>query len=91
MTDPVRVRPLKQFRVIIAHGPYQVGAIIQPVGMYRAALLAKQIIEPVEDPPRGLDAVDNDVLRELNGEDDGPETTDRMLAPQFRRNGRGRR
>lgn len=81
----VRVRPLKQFRVVVAYGPYRVGDIIQPTGMYRSVLLARQIIVPVEDPPRGMKAVDD--VHDL-GVDDEPELADRMVAPQFRKAGR---
>lgn len=80
-----RIRPLKQFRVIVAHGPYRVGDIIQPTGTYRQALLARQIIEPVEDPPRDMKALED--IAEL-GLQDEPELDDRMVAPQFRKGGR---
>lgn len=46
-----RQRPLKMFRVVTAFGPYQVGAMIQPTGIYRDALLQRKLIEEVTDAP----------------------------------------
>lgn len=39
--------PKKQFRVKLAYGPYQKGAIVEPTGVYRDMLLSKGIIEPM--------------------------------------------
>lgn len=39
--------PKKQFRVKLAYGPYQKGAIIEPTGVYRDMLLSKGLIEPL--------------------------------------------
>lgn len=45
-----RKRPIKQYRVTQAFGPYIKGALIQPTGMYRDVLLKRgQIEEVVED------------------------------------------
>ena len=45
----VRQRPMKMFRVIVAHGPYSVGAKIQPTGIYRERLVAMKYIEEIKD------------------------------------------
>lgn len=43
--------PVKSFRVLQAYGPYSKGAIIQPTGILRQALLQRKLIEEVlEDP-----------------------------------------
>lgn len=42
--EVIRKRPIKQFEVIVAHGPYSKGALIQPTGIYRDALLRRGII-----------------------------------------------
>jgi len=44
-----RKRPIKQFRVLAAFGPYIVGAKIQPTGIYRDTLLRRGVIEEVKD------------------------------------------
>lgn len=50
--EPIRrVRPLPQYRVLLAVGPYRKGDIIQPVGVYRDALLARKLIEKLPDEP----------------------------------------
>ncbi len=47
----VRVRPQKQFRAIMAFGPYSKGALLQPTGVYRETLIRKGYIEEVTDEP----------------------------------------
>ena len=42
-------RPKKQFRVVVPYGPYRTGDLIEPTGVYRSALLAKGVIEPMEE------------------------------------------
>lgn len=44
-----RKRPLKQFRVVQAYGPYRKGDLIQPTGMYRDVLVRRGLIEEVKD------------------------------------------
>lgn len=51
MTVETRVRPIKQFKVIVAYGPYRVGDKIQPTGMYRDVLLKRGLIQEVIDEP----------------------------------------
>lgn len=46
-----RVRPMKQFRAIVAFGPYSKGALLQPSGIYRETLIRKGYIEEVRDEP----------------------------------------
>lgn len=46
-----RTRPIKQFRAIVAFGPYSKGAKMQPTGIYRDTLLRKGFIEEVKDEP----------------------------------------
>lgn len=52
MIETVNTRqiPKRQFRVKLAYGPYQKGAIIEPTGIYRDMLLSKGLIEPVTPP-----------------------------------------
>jgi len=50
MTEERR-RPLKQFVVLRAHGPYRKGDKIQPTGMYRDVLLKRGLIEEIKDEP----------------------------------------
>lgn len=49
--EVARSRPLKQFVVIVAHGPYRVGDKIQPTGMYRDVLVKRGLIKEVVDAP----------------------------------------
>jgi len=52
-TDRIeRQRPVKQFRVVTAYGPYRKGDLIQPTGMYRDVLVRRGVIEEVKDPPQ---------------------------------------
>lgn len=51
-----RKRPIKQFTVKVAHGPYRVGDKIQPTGMYRDVLLRRGLIEEVKDEPAAREA-----------------------------------
>lgn len=44
-----RQRPIKQFRVLQAYGPYVKGQLIQPTGMYRDVLVRRGVIEEVKD------------------------------------------
>ena len=50
-----RKRPLKQFEVLQAFGPYRKGDTIQPTGCYRDVLvrrgLIKEVVEPVNGSP----------------------------------------
>jgi hypothetical protein len=46
-----RVRPIKQFVVVMAYGPYRVGDKIQPTGMYRDVLVRRGLIREVKDDP----------------------------------------
>jgi len=46
-----RVRPIKQFRAIVAFGPYSKGALLQPTGIYRETLVRRRFIEEVKDEP----------------------------------------
>lgn len=46
-----RKRPVKQFRVLHAYGPYVKGQLIQPTGMYRDVLVRRGLIEEVGDVP----------------------------------------
>lgn len=46
-----RKRPIKQFRVIQAFGPYRKGDVVQPTGMYRDVLAKRGLIEEVQDAP----------------------------------------
>lgn len=46
-----RTRPIKQFRAVVAFGPYSKGAKMQPTGIYRDTLLRKGFIEEVKDEP----------------------------------------
>lgn len=41
---------MAKFRVKLAFGFYSVGAIIEPTGVYRSALLRKGFIEPYTEP-----------------------------------------
>lgn len=50
-----RTRPIKQFRAVIAFGPYSKGAKMQPTGIYRDTLLRKGFIEEVKDEPVELE------------------------------------
>lgn len=54
MKDAERVRPIKQFEVIVAYGPYLVGQKIQPTGLYRDILLRRGVIKEVVDSPPDL-------------------------------------
>lgn len=42
------------YRFVIAVGPYRVGDIIRPVGIYRDALLERKVIEPADVPRKAL-------------------------------------
>lgn len=44
-----RKRPVKQFRVKQAYGPYRKGDLIHPTGLYRDVLLNRGLIEEVKD------------------------------------------
>ena len=46
-----RVRPQKQFRAVMAFGPYSKGALLQPTGIYRETLVRRGYIEEVKDEP----------------------------------------
>ncbi len=46
-----RKRPIKQFVVLQAHGPYRKGDKIQPTGLYRDVLLKRGLIEEIKDDP----------------------------------------
>jgi hypothetical protein len=50
-----RTRPIKQFRAVVAFGPYSKGAKMQPTGIYRDTLLRKGFIEEVRDEPEELE------------------------------------
>jgi hypothetical protein len=47
--DLGRRRPNQRFRVKMPFGPYSKGHIFEPTGEYRRVLLARGLIEPVED------------------------------------------
>lgn len=49
--EVIRKRPVKQFRVKVAYGPYRVGDLIQPTGIFRDVLMRKGVIEEVKDEP----------------------------------------
>lgn len=49
--DVERKRPIKQFVVLQAYGPYRKGDKIQPTGMYRDALVRRGLIKEVVDEP----------------------------------------
>ncbi len=44
-----RKRPIKQYKVLIAYGPYRKGDKIQPTGMFRDVLIRRGLIEEVKD------------------------------------------
>jgi len=44
-----RKRPIKQYKVLIAYGPYRKGDKIQPTGMFRDVLLRRGLIAEVVD------------------------------------------
>ena len=46
-----RRRPLKQFVVLQAYGPYRKGDKIQPTGMYRDVLVKRGLIKEITDEP----------------------------------------
>lgn len=50
-----RDRPMKQFRAVVAFGPYSKGALMQPTGIYRETLLKRGFIEEVKDEPIELE------------------------------------
>jgi hypothetical protein len=86
MSIEERKRPLKQFEVVKAYGPYQKGARIQPTGHYRSQLLALGVIREVQDeqaPPAARQAagLQNRML-DLRG--------DESVAPAVANRGRGR-
>lgn len=45
-----RKRPMKMFRVVSSFGPYVVGSMIQPTGMYRDILIRRGVIVEVTEP-----------------------------------------
>ena len=51
ITSTERRRPIKQFEVIVAYGPYRVGDKIQPTGLYRDALLRRGLIKEIKEVP----------------------------------------
>lgn len=62
-----RKRPIKQFRVTQAFGPYVVGAVIQPTGIYRDTLQRRGLIEEVRDEPLELHAQQPQMNRMVTG------------------------
>lgn len=61
MSAEVRQRPVKQFRVLRAHGPWVKGAIIQPTGLLRSQLLARRVIEELEEIKDPVEVVAEEV------------------------------
>jgi len=44
-----RLRPVKEFRVLKAYGPFLKDDVIQPTGIYRDRLLALGLIEEIKE------------------------------------------
>ena len=55
-----RKRPIKMFKALKAFGPYRVGDMLQPTGLYRDVLLRRGLIEEVKEeaPQASLPNVD---------------------------------
>lgn len=66
MSTEERRRPIKQFEVLIAFGPYRVGDKLQPTGMYRDVLLRRGVIKEVKDEPVPVTAVARDAAVDAN-------------------------